>query len=181
MNSALTVDFSTCRACQGPCSAAEHLLMLPLPSTWPLFIFLQLMLQVFYDGGRCCTHKNSQGARRQCMLHFPCHFLAGCHHQEQPGTLCPAEHRPHTCATPGAVCRGTYSHEGPAQIDGCAAPIHGVIQDTEGETGHFCLLQDAEVITCRANRGFLVRVHDTGGHGAHWYPPHSPARDEKRR
>lgn len=101
MNSALTVDFSTCRACQGPHSAAEHLLILPLPSTWLLFIFLQLMLPVFYDSSRFCTHKNSQEARSQGMLRFLClFFFADCHHQEflwplmQPSTLFPAEHRP---------------------------------------------------------------------------------------
>lgn len=38
-------------------------------------------------------------------------------------------------------------HEGPAQVDGCAAPVHGVIQDAEGEAGHFGLHQNAEVIT----------------------------------
>ena len=102
---------------------------------------------------------------------FPAIFFVDCHHQEflwapmQPGTSRPAEHRPHACPTTDAVCRGTYSHEGPAQVDGCAAPVHGIIQDAEGEAGHFCLHQDAKVITCRANRGFLVRLREAGGCG----------------
>lgn len=111
---------------------------------------------------------------RACCT-FPAIFFADCHHQEllwplmQPGTLRPAEHRPHTCPTPGAVGRRVYSHEGPAQVDGCAAPIHWIIQDVEGEAGHFCFHQDAEVITCRANRGFLVRLHEAESRRGLWH------------
>lgn len=41
------------------------------------------------------------------------------------------------------------SHDGPAQVDGCAAPVHGVVQDAEGEHGHSGLLEDPEVVTCK--------------------------------
>lgn len=85
--------------------------------------------------------KISQEARKRGVLRFPCHFFfADGHHQASSPD--PAM----------GVCRGTYSHEGPAQVDGCAAPVHGVIQDAEGEAGHFGLHQNAEVITCRASK-----------------------------
>lgn len=41
-----------------------------------------------------------------------------------------------------------YSQDGPAQVVGCAAPVHGVVQDVKREGGHSCLLEDPEVITC---------------------------------
>lgn len=47
---------------------------------------------------------------------------------------------------------GRYSHEGPTQVVGCAAPVHGVVQDAERERGHSRLLEDPEVITCGPGR-----------------------------
>lgn len=41
------------------------------------------------------------------------------------------------------------SHDGPAQVDGCAAPVHGVVQDAEREHGHSGLLEDPEVVACK--------------------------------
>lgn len=77
--------------------------------------------------------------------------------------LTPSLCQPHSAQTPhlphSAADGVTYSHEGPAQVDSRAAPVHGIVQDAEGEAGDFCLHQDAEVITCRASRGFLVRIH----------------------
>lgn len=116
-----------------------------LPSIWPLFIFLQLMPQVFYDSRRFCVHKNKPGSEK--TGHVPLSlsfFLNDCYHQ--------APSPDSTLALRWRVCRGMYSHEGPAQVDGCAAPVHGVIQDAEGEAGHFGLHQNAEVITCGANK-----------------------------
>lgn len=105
----------------------------------------------------------------------------------QPGTVRPAEHRARACPTTGADGRGTYSHEGPAQVDGRAAPVHGIIQDAEGEAGHFCLHQDAKVITCRANRGFLVRLHKAECRRGPWHtgtlpiPRSIPAEEAEQR
>ena len=47
--------------------------------------------------------------------------------------------------------RGTRadSHDGPAQVDGRAAPVHGVVQDAEREHGHSGLLEDPKVVTCK--------------------------------
>lgn len=105
----------------------------------------------------------------------------------QPSTLFPAEHRPLYLSYNRCYLQGTYLHEGPAQVDGCAAPVHGIIQDAEGEAGHFCLHQDAKIITCKANRGFLVRLHKAGSRGGLWHsatlpvPWGIPARDAERR
>lgn len=41
------------------------------------------------------------------------------------------------------------SHDGPAQVDGCAAPVHGVVQDAEREHSHSGLLEDPEVVACK--------------------------------
>lgn len=41
-----------------------------------------------------------------------------------------------------------YSHDGPAQVVGSAAPVHGVVQDVKREAGHSGLLEDPEVVAC---------------------------------
>lgn len=77
-----------------------------------------------------------------------------------------------------------YSQEGPAQVDSSAAPVHGIIQHVEGEAGHFCLHQDAKVITCKANqKSFWLGSMKLGvvrGFGRLMFSPcHIPARDEQ--
>lgn len=90
-------------------------------------------------------HKNKPGSEKTGRVPLSLSFfLNDCYHQ--------APSPDSTLALRWGVCRGMYSHDGPAQVDGCAAPVHGVIQDAEGEAGHFGLHQNAEVITCGANK-----------------------------
>ena len=65
---------------------------------------------------------------------------------------------------PGGTGGARDLHDGPAQVVGRAAPVHGVVQDAERERGHSGLLQDPEVVACAQGR------QDGGSHPGHPIP-----------